>query len=457
VARGFYSVGATLLSHSPSNYDQLDPNGYGPQVQGIRKRWIEADAGDFFLRAGDSYATFGRGLVLNIFEDQTVDFDNVMDGVNARATWRGLDGEVLSGTNSRGAPEKLVLKAGRVAAPLPFGWKTGIQGAWSDYFPDAAATRNGGDRLYGGLLQGTLGPRVDLYGEYAMRDQRNATGGPFREMAADSIWRRMPQGHAVYGSIGLNLGPLQMLGEYKDLLRYKLPTVNTRAWVTPPTVVPQHTTTLLNRGSHTPNIDFDDERGGLAEAYLNLPHRSRLNTTYGRTRSRHSGQSSWETSGEFETWFGEEIEAVLRGTETEETVAEGANLVFFERITWGTTIVFPISGGWNMDCTGETQGIRQVKKPQGHPDVPVEFRDNTLGLTVSSPGGMSWGLTTEWTNEKNLERDRWLWADWNIRIGDRHQLSLGGGTVRGGQVCSGGVCRIVDPFEGGRLELITTF
>ena len=53
VARGIYSVGASLLSHSPSDYGRLDPNDYGPQEQGIRKRWIEADAGDFFLRAGD--------------------------------------------------------------------------------------------------------------------------------------------------------------------------------------------------------------------------------------------------------------------------------------------------------------------------------------------------------------------------------------------------------------------
>ena len=89
-----------MLSHSPSDHGRLDPNDFGAETQGIRKRWIEADGGDFFLRAGDSYATFGRGIVLSIFEDQTVDFDNVIDGVNARATWRGFEGEILSGTNS---------------------------------------------------------------------------------------------------------------------------------------------------------------------------------------------------------------------------------------------------------------------------------------------------------------------------------------------------------------------
>ncbi len=452
VAHGIYAVGATLLSHSPSDASRLDPNDYGTEAQGIRKRWIEADAGSFFVRAGDSYATFGRGLVLNIFEDQTVDFDNVIDGVNARATGHGLEAEILSGTNSLGAPE-MVLKAGRIAAALPANWKVGIQGAWSDYNLGTAGARSGGDRLYGGLLQGALGPRLDLYGEYAMRDARNATGGPSR----DPSGRRLPQGHAGYASAGVNLGAVQLLGEYKDLLHYKLPQVNTRDWVSPPPVVPQHMTTLLNKGGHTPNIDLDDERGGLAEAYVNLPHRSRLVTSYGRTRARHSGQSSWETSGEFETWFGDETEVVVRANETEETVLEGGQLVFFERITWGGTVVVPVREGWSLDLTGESQAVRQVNRPQRHHDTPTVFRENVVGATVSSPNGMSWGLTAQWTDEENLDRDRWLWAVWNLRIGDRHQLSLGGGTVRAGQICSGGVCKIVDKFEGGRVELITTF
>jgi hypothetical protein len=452
VARGVYSVGATLLSHSPSDYGRLDPNDYGAQDQGIRKRWIEADAGDFFLRAGDSYATFGRGLVLNIFEDQTVDFDNVIDGVNARATGRGLEGEILSGTNSLGDPE-MVLKAGRIAASLPHGWKTGVHGAWSDYLAGAAGTRTGGDRLYGGLLQGALGPRVDLYGEYAMRDQRAATGGPSR----DGLGRRVPQGHAACGSAGLNLGPVQLLAEGKDLLRYNLPTVNNRAWVNPPSVVPQHTTTLMNRATHTPNINFADERAGLAEAYLSLPGRSRVNAAYGRSRGRDSGQSAWEVSGEAETRLGEHVELLLRGAETEETVREGADLVFFERVTWGGTVVMPMSDDWTLDLTVETQGAQESDARSRSYEFPVEYRDNVCILTISNGTGMSWGLTGEWTNDDRSDKNRWLWAEWNLRLGDRHQLSLGGGTVRGGQVCSGGVCRILDPFEGGRLELITTF
>jgi hypothetical protein len=459
VTHSIYSVGATLLSHSPSDYIRLDPNDLGPETQGIRKRWIEADGGDFFVRVGDSYATFGRGLVLNIFEDQTVDFDNVIDGVNARATWRGLEGEILSGTNSLYAPQ-MVLKAARFAAPLPGGWKVGIQGAWSDYLGGANGIRSGGDRLYGGLLGGALGSLLDLYGEYALRDQRDAQGGPAAEPgdpANPSARRLVPQGHAAYASGTLNLGPLQLLGEYKDLLRYNLPTVQGRAWVNPPTVVPQHSTTLMNRATHTPNINFADERGGLAEAYLNLPLRSRLSAAYGRTHGLRSGQSAWETSGDLETRLGERVEIVLRGAETEETVREGADLVFFERRTFGGSILAPIRGEWTLDLTLETQGAQESNERTRTYEFPVEYRSTIMVLTVATGKGMSWGVTGEWTDDAREAKDSWLWAEWNLRLGDRHQLNLGGGSVRGGQICSGGVCKLVDPFEGGRLELVTTF
>jgi hypothetical protein len=459
VTHSIYTVGGTLLSHSPSDYVRLDPNDLGAETQGIRKRWIEADGGDFLVRVGDSYATFGRGLVLNIFEDQTVDFDNVIDGVNARASWRGLEGEILSGTNSLNDPQ-LVLKAARFAATLPGNWKAGVQGSWADYLGGTSGARTGGDRLYGALLGGMLGSRLDLYGEYALRDQHDALGGPAAYPAdpADLSARRLvPQGHASYASGALNLGPLQLLGEYKDLLRYNLPTIQGRAWVSPPTAVPQHSTALMNRATHAPNINFADERGGLAEAYLNLPLHSKTSASYGRSRGLHSGQSAWETSGDFETWLGDKIEMVLRCAETEETVREGTDLVFFERRTFGGTMMAPIRGEWTLDLMLETQRGQESRARTRTYEFPMKYRSTVAVLTVATGKGMTWGVTGEWTDDDRAEKDSWLWAEWNLRLGDRHQLSFGGGSVRGGQVCSGGVCKLVDPFEGGRFELITTF
>ena len=202
VAHGPYAVGGTILSHSPSS-DALDPNDYTTARQGIRKRWFEAAAGPYALRAGNIYSTFGRGLALAIFEDQTVDFDNTLDGFQASAQNDRAEVEILGGSNAYG-PTELVLKAARVGAALPRSWKGGLTGVWADRM--AGTSRQDGNRLYGGSLQGALTSRADLYGEYVMRDQRDGQGQD----------AGLPQGHAGYVSANLYLGRVQVLGDRKS-------------------------------------------------------------------------------------------------------------------------------------------------------------------------------------------------------------------------------------------------
>jgi hypothetical protein len=443
VAHGPYAIGGTILSHSPSNPTTLDPNDYTTARQGIRKRWIEVSADAFALRAGNIYSTFGRGLALAIFEDQTVDFDNALDGFQASAQSERGEVEILGGSNAYNETG-LVLKAARVGAALPFGWKSGLSGVWADQVEGSA--RLSGDRLYCGSLQGALRSYADLYGEYVMRDQRGPEG-------EDS---RIPQGHAGYISANLYLGRVQVLGEFKDLLRYDLPTVDTRAWVNPPTCVRAHASTLLNRGAHTPNIFPADERAGLAEAYLTVAEKTKVVASYARSKARHHPYASWETYGELEQWFGE-TEIILRADETEDTVQEGNNLLFTEHITFGGSLVYPLPAEWNLDLTAENQNTQESIRNADPLEPPVEYSGQVATMTISAPNGMAWAVTGEWTDKETELRQNWLWLEWTLRLGERHQLNLGGGRQRGGQVCSGGVCKLVDPFQGGRIELLTNF
>jgi hypothetical protein len=291
-----------------------------------------------------------------------------------------------------------------------------------------------------------LGARADLYGEYVLRDQRDANG-------RDS---GIPQGHAGYAALNLYLGRLQFLGEYKDLLRYDLPTVDTRAWINPPTCVRAHASTLLSRGAHTPNIFPADERAGLAEAYLTIADGTKAVLSYGRTRARHRPYASWETYGELEHWFGG-TEVILRADETEDTVQEGAELRFTEHITFSGSLVQPLPRNWNLDLTVDAQKTQQFDRAADPPKPAEEFSGQVATLTVSAPNGMAWAVNGEWTDQEAQPRQNWLWLEYTLRIGERHQLTLGGGRQRGGQVCSGGVCKLVDPFQGGRIELLTNF
>ena len=454
LTRGPFTAGVSFLSHTPSNSDRLDPNSFGERRQGIRKRWIEVDGGDFLARAGEVYATFGRGIALQIFEDQTVDFDNVVDGFYGQAEL-GEHGllEVVAGTRSQGAvfpqlgagvgdadSDFEALRGGQISLYLPRGFTLGFEGVWNDMGTASDAARPTRDLLSGAHLGGALGEHADIYGEYVVRNRD--------DFNADE--EQTPQGHAGYANATMYLGRIQLLAEFKDFWRYQVANFN------PPTAFRSHTSTLLNRGSHTGALRFDDERGGLGEILVSLSDHTRLTGSWSKTEARRNYLPATELYGEIEQWFGQS-EIVFRAAETEEIIREGADDVFFERITYSGTIVRPLTELVSVDMTIETQGTQQWNRATRDIAGPVEYRDNLVSATINKAPDMSWGFTYEWSNAPLEQRDSWLWAEWTAQIGNRHQMSLGGGRIRGGQLCSGGVCKIVSPFEGVKLEFLTTF
>ena len=102
--------------------------------------------------------------------------------------------------------------------------------------------------------------------------------------------------------------------------------------------------------------------------------------------------------------------------------------------------------------------IETITMPQNYLNLIID-----IGVTALIFAWLiAWSVNAEFTNDEypavaGREEGSWFWGEMSMRLGDRHQLLLGGGETRKGQVCSGGVCKLVDAFEGGRLELLTTF
>jgi hypothetical protein len=434
-----FSAGIVFLSHTPSG-PGLDPNLYGPHQEGIRKKWITASYGPIQARLGDSYATFGSGLILNIYEDQTVSFDNVVDGAAIVASHRNLKIEAIAGTDSYDEPQTMV-KGLSALQTFSNGWTVSLNGALIDSLEtkETQGSGEGRDGIGGIEARASLPGGIGLTGEYAIRHYDPETPGT--QAPAD--------GHGAYLSANGAVGRLTFLLEGKDLLRFK------HSYAIPPTVTRQHSTTLLNRGSHVPNIRLNDEYGFQAEAtYMPTPLIS-LTGNWSRSDARHSDLPAWETYGELQgTWLSSHW--ILRANETEETVPEGTDRVFFERITYGADWMKEL-GSWSIEAVYETQGVQSQDLARVSYVPPVEYRDNAATMTLTRSPRHSWSVTTEWTNDPLRTHDAWMWAEWTIRLGLVGQVTLGGGTIRGGQVCSGGVCKTVDPFEGGRLELLTNF
>ena len=450
---GPYSIGAEFLSHSPSDPIWLDPNDFGAQTQGLRKRWIAAESNGWSVRLGDVYGTLGRGLALSIFEDQVVDFDNALDGVQGEAAVGPASLKVIAGTNSFDEAAQVV-KGAEARVALPRGTTLGMEGVLLNSVAHGPADRPLRDQLGGAHAATSLGSIADLYGEYVLRSYRYYEADP----------KATGEGHAGYASATWYLGRVQVLSEFKDLLRYKLLdasengfTASTPSIINPPTAIRQHASTLLNRGGHTPNIDLNDERGGKVEALVTVDDKTHLTGAFGRTEARHRHQPSREAYGEIERWLTDRAEVIAKFGETEEIVIEGGEEIFTERITYAGTLLVPWNDTWSTQIDFETQGTQEQNRATRDFQEPLEFRDNLLSLTVSRAPNMSFALTSEWSDSPKEVDDFWMWGECNLRLGDRHQLLLGGGKLRGGQLCSGGVCKLVDPFEGGRIEFLTTF
>jgi hypothetical protein len=81
-------------------------------------------------------------------------------------------------------------------------------------------------------------------------------------------------------------------------------------------------------------------------------------------------------------------------------------------------------------------------------------------LTLEYSRSPRWSVNTrvEWTTTNKEQGGRRIWPviGGTYRIGDAHTVGLQYGAERGGVVCTGGVCRLINPFDGFRFTVTST-
>ena len=63
-------------------YEYSNPPEIGFPINDLRKFRLEYSAKNFSIKAGDIYEFWGRGLILNQFDDQSTNFDNGTRGLH---------------------------------------------------------------------------------------------------------------------------------------------------------------------------------------------------------------------------------------------------------------------------------------------------------------------------------------------------------------------------------------
>ena len=485
-----FLIGFRLLHDAPPEF--------GVDFSGLKKRYLEFRKDDLYIRAGNSFTLYGRGLALNLFESRALGFDTGLDGVKMEYKTRMMkfgftagDIEYLDITNLSRL-EKYRIRAGSIELnPYPF-FSLGVNIA-------SGKTPLGGlmdlgefdiPEYFGKVSVGG----VDVYASYA--EKRTTVYG-------DTAGTHT--GTAFYGSVAYTEESFGISVEYKDY-RFGItpPGVNARdrkenlkralAFQNAPIVHKEHTFTLLSRYPHA--IDFSDEVGYQVDVFytvlghltgsLNFSASSRHYNfdstgvarlffqdfiTYTSKDRRNSWLPSfaakyspfWEVYADFQYYFEEGgNDYVLIGlnrrsedlTQNEVLVQPPGQPSSSIKSTRSTavplSIQYSISDDLVLKFTSERQWVHEDANPAND-----TYYNHLLSLGVANSPGFSVTIRYEFTSDFGTvdERRDWTAIDASYKLSNSHLVTFTVGGDRGGQVCANGVCRIVNPFLGVRASI----
>jgi len=250
-------------------YEYSNPPDIGFPTNDIRKFRMEYASGDFNLKLGDIYEIWGRGMMLNQFDDQITNFDNgtrgmLVEYMNGPVMLSHINGNsnMYSNQYSDRVPDFNNIH-NMNANRLQYDWNSlslGLTQLRSNedhqltLGPNVSVNHN-----LKGFYTSWSGANADFFSEYVDKVSTVYTG-------TGTPNDTLKKGFGVYHNINLYLGNWGLSSEYK---RYAFDaahgdiTVNEYGnqieYQQMPTLGKEQNATLLGRVTH--NYNFNDERG----------------------------------------------------------------------------------------------------------------------------------------------------------------------------------------------------
>ena len=418
----------------------------------IVRRYAEYRDDNLTARAGNFYATFGRGLVLRTMEDEDVRVDRNIDGLYGNVNWRRLAGQAILGRvrNDRDSARPNVL----AGADLDFMLHQSLRMGGAYVRRDAQGSPEGEDfaKLGRPATEEVAGARAhfmrgiaDLYIEGARLMRRG-------ENSAHSgwTWSSAEDGYAWYGAMNMAVPGYAAVIEGKRYLRFKDKAEEAPFWALPSC---NYDGQMINDAEDevgfglvltaSPTDDITGElRGSWADAEDDaIP--SERSAASGSIRKDWWGTGALKLGGEW--------------TDEHETAG------YVDRIhagpTWeaswymGPTTSVTLHGSyftWEVEKAASKGGA-------AHRDEYSEITaDVTLGFEHGRAVTVALIKASDPVHEYGGD-DLWITGELAWAFGYNHELKIKVGEERGGLVCSGGICRVETPFTGVRAEFVSRF
>ncbi len=297
-------------------YEYSNPPDVGFPINDIRKFRIEYTLDDLTIKFGDIYEFWGRGLLLNQFDDQITNYDNGTRGLFFGYSKGPLSLSHLNGNSS------VWLFGSDLRKPyynnshnmsgnqIQYDWNSFSLGLTQIQSNEVHQKLFGDDAYVNHKMKGVYGSwlatNIDIFIEYVDKISTEKTDF-FQEVAHDSL----KKGHGIYGNLNLYLGSWGLSTEYK---RYAFDKSHSDFTADDygnrielqmmPTLGKEQNSTLLGRVSH--NYNFNDERGVQMELNGSLFNRFTVSAQY----SHLSRNNNWKSLSQSD-WVDQPLESFL--------------------------------------------------------------------------------------------------------------------------------------------------
>ncbi|MCX6639986.1 MAG: DUF6029 family protein [bacterium] len=434
------------------------PSEFGENLGGIdaiNYKYLEFRQGDLTLTAGNFYATFGRGLALNLYRDYYLNFDSNLEGFKSQyrsdlleaIAFRGRSYPSLSTEGSRIRENDV---EGAMLQVSPVTW--GQIGGYYLYLPEENYDET---RMPGGFLNLNVGP-VSFSGESVLQLVQDGLDSNY---------------YGTYFSVDYTGSGFGIVLDYKDynFKRYSYSTggsstIEPLPYQNPPLVQREFTTNLLAKHPHL--IAYDDEVGFQIEANVQPLDPLALTLNFSRSSSHrnnslipslHEEDSPfWQLFLEGEYHHPNSHSLRLNLGVNEEVKVSGSQGQVFTYF-WQKKQGGAVEGTYYLDSRNSI-GLHQEAMRLQDVKQAVTYWEYFTAATFSHAPWGSFSFIVETTQDPTVvDQDVWFSVESSLNIMDKHNLLLFFGQDRGGLKCTSGRCRYVDPFAGVKITLQSTF
>jgi hypothetical protein len=401
------------------------------------------------IQYGRYYATFGRGLCLNQYLDEDFRVDNSLSGVKTELELLkskitmliGKPRNIFFEENKYKIKNDQTDQIGGINLDVGLVPKSSVGGRYVRINTQQDITPGAFTELFGGNAGTAFGP-FELYGEYA------------RQLGCHPISGGRLNGHGLLGTFGFSIPRVGCVLQYMDFDSLGFPYSATYRYNEPPN--PIKAGIGVTRG-----VDEKGMGGDLTFTPIDMISGE---ISYNRLVTHAKDAGVYETVGKVTAQPTDRLE-VLAETDyiirdrIEVISIDNQNVLYKKQELKPTLDLTYNLGAFYLEA-GYEVGRYTVEALQ----LKSTYLDQDVSVALGKPEFMVLTLKYGWRDrspywllEKITSERSWPLAELSWDITSRHNLRILAGALRGGVICTGGVCRFEVPFKGVKMTFTSLF